>query len=130
MIGKIEELKEYAHVLEGWSEVLRDNEKTIKVDAIYHKNNRCSTVKAEMWFDFPAIDIWRVLHFHSLRSKWDFQSDIFDFKEKMGPGGFYVQSRCKAMGLIWARECMMNLLTYQDASDGTIYICFCTNKDL
>ena len=93
MIGKIEELKEFAHGLEGWSQVLRDDQKTIKVDAIYHKSNGCSTLKAEMWFDFSATDIWRILHFDSLRSKWDHQSDIFDFKEKIGPGGFYAQSR-------------------------------------
>ena len=44
MMEKVEELKECAHGLDGWSEVLRD--KGISVDAIYHKSNGCSTLKA------------------------------------------------------------------------------------
>lgn len=89
MIGKIEDLKIFAYCLQGWQEVMRDDKKTIKVDALYHKSNGCSTLKAEMWFDFSVLDVWRILHFDALRSKWDHQSDIFDFKEKIGPGGFY-----------------------------------------
>lgn len=34
------------------------------------------------------------------------------------------------MGMIWARECMNDFLTYQDATDGSIYICFASNNDL